>query len=129
MAGLDAALVDTARGLLGDLGPSCAESVLVHQDLHGANVLAATREPWLVIDPKPLSGERAFAVAPIVRSSELGHSRAAVRRRLDHLCAELVLDRDRARGWTIAQSVAWAAGGDSSLVARNEQVVRWLVER
>src|SRR5215475_7700941 len=27
--------------------------VLVHQDLHGDNVLAAEREPWLVIDPKP----------------------------------------------------------------------------
>src|SRR5688572_16593954 len=33
-------------------------SYLVNQDLHGGNVLAAAREPWLVIDPKPLVGER-----------------------------------------------------------------------
>ena len=69
------------------------------------------REPWLAIDPKPLTGEREFAVAPIVRSTELGHSRRAVLRRLDRLTAELGLDRDRARGWTIGQTIAWAIGG------------------
>ncbi|MGH2956248.1 MAG: aminoglycoside phosphotransferase family protein, partial [Solirubrobacterales bacterium] len=31
---------------------------LANQDLHGGNVLRAEREPWLVIDPKPLVGER-----------------------------------------------------------------------
>ena len=31
---------------------------LVNQDLHAWNVLRAEREPWLVIDPKPLVGER-----------------------------------------------------------------------
>ena len=49
--------------------------MLLHQDLHPDNVLAAEREPWLVIDPKPLVGEREFAVAPIIRAPELGHSR------------------------------------------------------
>jgi streptomycin 6-kinase len=125
--GLDPALVDRARGCLAELGPSSTEAVLVHQDLHGANVVAASRAPWLVIDPKPLSGERAFSLAPIVRSVELGHSRDAVRRRLDRLSAELGVDRDRARGWTIGQTMAWAAGGAAELVARSEQVVRWLV--
>ena len=55
--------------------PSQGEHVLLHQDLHGDNVLAAQREPWLVIDPKPLVGEREFAVAPIVRDFELGETR------------------------------------------------------
>ena len=82
----------------------------LHQDLHGENVLAAQREPWLVIDPKPLVGEREFAVAPIVRSPELGHSKRDVLYRLDRLCAELDLDRERARGWTIAQTIAWSGG-------------------
>lgn len=50
--------------------------VLLHQDLHADNVLRAGREPWLVIDPKPLTGEREFGVAPIVRSFELGHGRS-----------------------------------------------------
>ena len=51
--------------------------MLVNQDLHADNILSATREPWLVIDPKPLAGEREFGVAAIVRGGELGHSRAA----------------------------------------------------
>src|SRR3989442_1459934 len=68
-------LVDAAVDALSSLSRSQGEQVLLHQDLHGDNVLAAEREPWLVIDPKPLLGEREFSVAPIVRSFELGHSR------------------------------------------------------
>ena len=71
--------------------------MLLHQDLHGDNVLAAEREPWLAIDPKPLAGEREFGIAPIVRSRELGHSRREVLGRLDRLVTELGLDRERAR--------------------------------
>jgi len=115
-------------GELGDLARELAatqgELVLVHQDLHGENVLAAEREPWLVIDPKPLAAEREFAVAPIVRSFELGHSRAAALGRLDRLCGELGLDRERARGWTIVQTTAWS--GDSDYVKEHMETVAWL---
>jgi streptomycin 6-kinase len=69
----DRRLKDAALGYLAELVPSQGEQVLLHQDLHGENVLSAQREPWLVIDPKPLAGEREFSVAPIVRSFELGH--------------------------------------------------------
>ena len=65
------------------------EQVLVNQDLHGDNVLSAQREPWLLIDPKPLLAEREFSLVPIIRSAELGHSRKQVLRRLDRLTAEL----------------------------------------
>jgi streptomycin 6-kinase len=113
-------------GEVGELGRELAatqgELVLVHQDLHGDNVLAAEREPWLVIDPKPLAAEREFAVAPIVRSGELGHSKRDVLYRLDRLCSELGLDRERARGWTVVQTVAWAEGAGQRL----DEVVEWL---
>ncbi|HXH95595.1 MAG TPA: aminoglycoside phosphotransferase family protein, partial [Gaiellaceae bacterium] len=114
---------DAAISLLRELAPSQGEQVLLHQDLHGENVLSAQREPWLAIDPKPLAGEREFAVAPIVRSSELGHSKRDVLYRLDRLCAELGLDRERASGWTIAQTVAWS--GDA--VCDVSEVVEWLL--
>ncbi len=78
-------LVVAAVTALEELAPTQGEQVLVHQDLHADNVLAAEREPWLVIDPKPLSGEREFGLAPIIRSPELGHSRGAVLDRLDRL--------------------------------------------
>jgi streptomycin 6-kinase len=115
--GLEGEVGELARELAATQG----ELVLVHQDLHGENVLAAQREPWLVIDPKPLAAEREFAVAPIVRSPELGHSKQETLRRLDRLCAELGLDRERARGWTIVQTVAWAEGATS-----HARTVEWL---
>jgi streptomycin 6-kinase len=118
-------LVDAATELLGQLLIRPREPVLVHQDLHGENVLAAEREPWLVIDPKPLRGEREFSLAPIIRSAELGHTRDEVVYRLDRLSTELQLDRERVRGWTIAQTMAWGLysnGGE-----RHFETIRWLL--
>jgi len=116
-------LLDAALDALRSLAPSQGGGVLLHQDLHGDNVLAAGREPWLAIDPKPLVGEREFAVAPIVRSPELGHSRRAVLGRLDRLTSELGLDRERARGWTIGQTIAWSIDGGPE----HAEVARWLL--
>jgi streptomycin 6-kinase len=95
--------------------------------LHADNVLAAEREPWLVIDPKPLAGEREFAIAPIVRGKELGHDARSLRRRLDRLTAELGLDRERARRWALAQAIAWS-GLSSDVHPGHLDVARWLLE-
>lgn len=119
-------LLDAAIDALGELSASQGEQVLVHQDLHGDNVLAAQREPWLTIDPKPLVGEREFAVAPIVRSSELGDTKRDVLRRLDRLTNELGLDRERARWWTVGQTLAWSSL-NGTFLADHLQVVRWLL--
>jgi streptomycin 6-kinase len=100
-------LLDAALDALETLPTTPGEPVLLHQDLHAGNVLRAEREPWLAIDPKPLAGEREFGIAPIIRSFELGHGRREVRYRLDRLAAELGLDRERARLWALAQTVAW----------------------
>jgi streptomycin 6-kinase len=117
--GLDASTADLAR----ELASSQGEQVLVHQDLHGHNVVSAEREPWLVIDPKPLAGERELSAAPIVRSGELGHSKRDVLYRLDGLCEALELDRERARGWTIVQTLAWSEG---NRIESHLEVVEWL---
>jgi streptomycin 6-kinase len=119
-------LLDVGLDALRELSASQGERVLVNQDLHGENVLAAQRQPWLVIDPKPLLGEREFGLAPVVRSFELGDTRRDVLYRLDRLSSELGLDRERARGWTIGQTLAWAVG--SAHLPQHVQTVRWLVE-
>lgn len=119
-------LVDAARSLITDLSSSQGDQVLVHQDLHGENVLAAHRSPWLAIDPKPLIGEREFSVAPIVRAFEFGHTERAVRERLDGLCAALGLDSERARGWTVVQTMAWSFS--SAYTEMHHATVRWLLE-
>ena len=78
-----------------------AATYLVNQDLHGGNVVAAEREPWLVIDPKPLVGERELEASGLLRNAD------SVSRWLDSLAA-LGLDRERARGWGVAHNLAWA---------------------
>ncbi|MEU5548834.1 MULTISPECIES: aminoglycoside phosphotransferase family protein [unclassified Micromonospora] len=119
--------VDLALDLLTGLAASQGEQVLVNQDLHASNVLRSTREPWLAIDPKPLVGEREFSAVPMVRGTELGHSPAAVRRRLDRLSAELGLDRSRVRDWTIGHTMAWSIAGDTVFTDHIE-IVRWLLD-
>ena len=121
---LERALLDETLDRLDALSSSQGEQVLLHQDLHTDNVLAAQREPWLVIDPKPLRGEREFSVAPIVRDYVLGHSERDVVGRLDRLTSALRLDRDRARWWTIGQTVAWMF--ESSHMHVHAETVRWL---
>jgi len=75
-------ILDAVVDLLTDLrGSETTEAVLVNQDLHGGNVVRAERQPWLVIDPKPLVGDVAFAAASVVRSKGFGHNRAEVLRR------------------------------------------------
>lgn len=62
-------LLDAALASLQSLRNSQGSQILLNQDLHGDNVLHAKREPWLVIDPKPLKREREFSIASIVRAN------------------------------------------------------------
>jgi streptomycin 6-kinase len=108
-------LLDLALDALCDLRSSQPEVLILHQDFHGGNVLAAEREPWLAIDPKPLVGERAFDAASLLRDrrAELAHDPHPVRtitRRLDLLSEALDVDRARMRGWGIVHALAWGLG-------------------
>lgn len=99
---LVAQAVSLGRALADD---PATDGTLVHTDAHYANVLAADREPWLVIDPKPLSGDPHYEPAPLLwnRWEEVAADpagvRVAVRRRLDAVVDALGLDPDRARDW------------------------------
>jgi streptomycin 6-kinase len=119
---IERAQLDRVIETLRELSATQGEQVLLNQDLHADNILSAEREPWLVIDPKPLAGERDFAVAPLVRGWELGHSKAATLRRFDRLTSELGLDRERAAGWAAGQAIAWGIDQPSHV-----EVARWLL--
>ncbi|WP_406203677.1 aminoglycoside phosphotransferase family protein [Kitasatospora sp. NBC_01560] len=122
-----AAVVDEALTGAEELLGSATETVLLHGDFHHGNVLAADRAPWLAIDPRPLTGERAYDLARLAldRADTLVGSPgvpAAVRRRLHQLSEALEVDRDRLRGWTLFRAAdlglrALAAGrrGDAEL--------------
>ncbi|WP_410787150.1 aminoglycoside phosphotransferase family protein [Kribbella sp. C-35] len=97
---------------------------LLHWDLHYYNVMAAKRQPWLVIDPKPLAGDPAFELMPatwnrwddMVATGDLSQ---AIRDRFDLMLEVTGIDRDRALGWTagrILQNVLWfTEGGDTRI--------------
>ena len=112
---------------------------LIHTDLHYFNMLAAEREPWLVIDPKPLSGDPHFEVAPLLwnRWDEIADAydlRTALRSRFYAVVDTAGLDEDRARDWVIVRQMQNAlgavrdAGTDASLpqdwLTRNIAIVK-----
>ncbi|MEJ1110709.1 MULTISPECIES: aminoglycoside phosphotransferase family protein [unclassified Kribbella] len=98
--------------------PAC-DGKLIHTDLHYNNVLAGVREPWLVIDPKPLSGDPHYEVAPLVWNlwDEVvasGDLRFAVRQRFYAAIDAGELDEERARDWVIVRqmlNVLWTLEG------------------
>jgi streptomycin 6-kinase len=110
----DRRLVQTCAAAMAELVDEAGDRLL-HWDLHYDNVLAGQREPWLAIDPKPLSGDPGFELLPaldnrwedIVATGDVGR---AVRRRFDLMVEVLGLDRSRAVGWSlgrILQNALW----------------------
>jgi streptomycin 6-kinase len=103
--------VSLARDLVAD---PASVGVVMHGDLHYENVLAGDREPWLVIDPKPMSGDPHYELAPMLwnRWDELGDDRRfGIRRRFHTLVDAAGLDEHRARDWVIVRMVhnaSWA---------------------
>jgi streptomycin 6-kinase len=85
------------------------DGYLANQDLHGGNILRAEREPWLVIDPKPLSGERELGAVGLLRnaaSDDNDHGTSTVAAYLDAL-ASIGFDRERSQAWGMAHALAW----------------------
>ncbi|MBW4719289.1 aminoglycoside phosphotransferase family protein [Saccharothrix obliqua] len=89
-----------------------AGTTLVNEDLHYANVLRGEREPWLMIDPKPVSGDREFSLIPLLwnRAREIDGVRG-LRDRISVLCDVGELDAGRAVAWTFYRAVdTWLWG-------------------
>ena len=111
----DSRILDEAVEAMLTLGPDQGPQVVLHQDLHGGNILSAEREPWLIIDAKPLVGELDFDIGSFLRDRRwlLGQpgAQAIVQRRLDILADELPIDRRRARLWAIGHGLAWGISG------------------
>lgn len=102
-------LVEQAVSLGADIvTDEATNGTLIHGDLHYQNVLAGDREPWLVIDPKPMSGDPHYEVAPMLwnRFDELaGDVRDGLRRRFHTLVDAAELDEQRARDWVVVRMV------------------------
>ena len=117
-APFEMSLLDDALEFMATVRPADSSDVVLHQDLHGGNVLRRGGD-WVAIDPKPLVGERAFDLASYVRDRrgllrDDRDSGAVVRDRLEHLCSVLEVDRDRARGWALAHALAWSFDAEAN---------------
>ncbi|MEV0270635.1 aminoglycoside phosphotransferase family protein [Hamadaea sp. NPDC050747] len=96
-------------GAVREVAGECGDQLL-HWDLHFENVLAADREDWLAIDPKPLSGDPAFELLPALHNRwpevlAANDPHRAVRRRFDAMVEVMGLDRQRAVHWTLGRTL------------------------
>jgi streptomycin 6-kinase len=101
----DAGLVQEGLRLFDELSRPSADDVLLATDLHAGNVLRAQREPWLVIDPKPFVGDRAYDATQHLFNCKdriLAAPDATIRRVADLLG----VDDERIRQWMFARSAA-----------------------
>ncbi len=79
-------------------------TALLYTDLHPENVLAARREPWLAIDPKPYLGDSTYDALQHM----LNHpDRLAIDPRgfVARMAGLLDLEPSRLRDWLFARSV------------------------
>ena len=111
-------------------GPTTTD-VLLHGDLHYGSVLAADREPWLAISPRPVNGDPHAELAPMLlhRSDDLtGRLRDGIRARFYALVDAAGLDEDLARAWSFLRVVhaATRAMADGADLTRHVAIAKAL---
>ena len=100
---VDPGLAREGIALFRDLPADADRQVLLATDLHAGNVLAAQREPWLLIDPKPYLGDPTYDALQHLLNCERLHADPAGL--ADRLAGLLDLDAARLRRWLFARCV------------------------
>jgi len=115
------AMVDRAERLASEMIATSYGEVVLHGDLHHLNILAATREPWLAIDPKGVIGDRAFEPATfLLNQLPIGLTETEIlrllERRISIFSEVLSVPRERIIGWVRSFAVlsAWWSFEDST---------------
>lgn len=106
---IDPGLARAAIALFRELPGTAASQVLLATDLHVGNILAACREPWLVIDPKPYVGDPAYDVLQHLLNCD-GRLAADPAGLADRMAGLAGLDPGRVRLWLFARSVQESTG-------------------
>ncbi|HEX8347620.1 MAG TPA: aminoglycoside phosphotransferase family protein [Actinoplanes sp.] len=134
-------LVLRAGGLMRELCASATDHVVLHGDLHHDNILRATREPWLAIDPHGVIGDPGYEVGsllfnpdPVDRDERLT---ALVPARVEQLADGLAMPVDRVVAWGFVKAVlsdvwsaeGWSSAADRSPISRALDVARLLLPR
>lgn len=101
-------LAHRALATMRERADACERPVLLHGDLNPTNVLAAAREPWLTIDPKPMLGDPAYDGSRLVTQPDPlnGSDPAAiVAARLDLVADGLRVERALLAEWCLVHAV------------------------
>lgn len=107
--GIDPGLAREGIALFRALPATADRRVLLCTDLHGQNILAARREPWLVIDPKPYLGDPAYDPLQHMLncSDRLAADPAGLAKRMADMTG---LDSRRLTMWLFARCVQESVG-------------------
>jgi streptomycin 6-kinase len=134
-------LVVRAGGLMRELCASATGGVVLHGDLHHDNILRATREPWLAIDPHGLVGDPGYEVGALLFNPDPDDRdealTALVPSRVEQLADELAMPVDRVLAWGFVKAVMsdvwsaedWSSVADRSPISRALDVARLLLPR
>ena len=101
---LDPGLTREGLTLFRALPGTADEQVLLCTDLHAGNVLAADREPWLVIDPKPYVGDPTYDVLQHLLNCK-ARLVAEPRDLVGRMAGLAGVDKDRVGLWLFARCV------------------------
>lgn len=99
-------LLTKAAAAARELSSDSVPAYLVNSDAHLGNVLASQREPWLLIDPKPLVGDPAFDAGYLV-DWLIGDDPSArnAERMVTAVASELDVPHDRVRSWALVRAI------------------------
>jgi streptomycin 6-kinase len=134
---MDKHIIDAALSLRKELLGSMPDTVLLHGDFHHHNVLRAQREPWLVIDPKGVAGEKAYEPATLFPNpvgnwhGSIADGAAFVRRRAEIICERAGLDLQRVLAWAVVHGVvsdAWTYESGVLADGGAEVTAHWALE-
>ncbi|WP_280396811.1 aminoglycoside phosphotransferase family protein [Nocardia carnea] len=103
---LPAEVTARARDLRAWLTVPDGPLLIVNRDTHLGNIVAAEREPWLLIDPKAFLGEAAFDAGFLIMKQVETRPDAVLARRMVAATADgLDVDRERAHAWAYLRTI------------------------
>lgn len=127
-------LVERGISELTELAASSAEDVLLHGDFNPGNILQGRDSTWLAIDPKPMHGDPAFDLWPLLEQlgSPWSHTDPTdqLTAHLEHVAAIVGCDPARAARWAFARAVlnvSWylADGNREATASSAQEVEAW----
>lgn len=121
--------IDKAREIVRHLLATQERSVLLHGDLHHANILLSSRG-WLAIDPKGIIGDPAYEPYSFLKNPqrEVLKQKKLILNRLSLFSEQLAIKKERLYAWLYAQlvlDICWAAeeGEDPKQAVANADLI------